>query len=140
MSSNANFNWYCFYEVGCELLEKEGEKYWRSAIGRFYYAAFCEARDFLISNNIFYNEDLKDDLTSGKSVVHGATRDIFKYAPEVNFHNEGKNISNKLFELRDYRNFADYDDQQRNFNFYANRAKADVDVVFRNLEKLSQVV
>lgn len=136
MSSDSNFKWYSFYEVGCELLEKEDSVYWRTAIGRFYYAAFCEAKDFLIYNNIYCNKDLKSKLTSGKGVVHSATQDIFKYSGDLNSHNGGRFVSDKLRELRDYRNVADYDSDARDFKNMAFRAKSISKAVFSKLDDL----
>ena len=78
MNNKTNFDWYKFHEVGCVLYETGGEENLRTAINRFYYGSFCQARDFLLNNNIFYNKTLKDDICSETGVVHEATRLIYK--------------------------------------------------------------
>ncbi|WP_455644935.1 hypothetical protein [Methanosphaera sp.] len=69
----------------------------RTAINRFYYAAFCEARDFLIKNieEINCKTKLKKQLTSKKGMGHGATSEIFNNMKNLNQFpsHKGKTIS-----------------------------------------------
>ena len=124
MIFNSIFDWYKFYEVGCRLYEQGSEEDLRTAINRFYYGSFCYARDYLISNNIFYDESLKRDLCSGRGIVHETTRLIFKKEKRLINHNEGKKIHDWLFDLRNYRNKVDYDPKNDfNLKFMAKQSK-----------------
>ncbi len=53
MSASDDFNWYWLHELGSLLLVRDEEAYLRTGINRFYFSAFCEARDYLINNKIF---------------------------------------------------------------------------------------
>ena len=65
MSASDDFNWYWLHELGSLLLSSDDEAYLRTAINRFYFSAFCEARDYLIKNKIFYNDKFEKILLSG---------------------------------------------------------------------------
>ena len=140
IENSDTFDWYEFYEMGCLLLKKGDEKSLRTAINRFYYASFCRARDYLIKNNIYHNEDLNDKLHSDKSIVHSATRDLFKYATEFRNSGTGRTIHDKLLELRDYRNSVDYDSNKiNNLIFYARRSEVDSKKLFNLIQDLEQI-
>ena len=54
MTNSDNFNWYWLHELGSVLLDSADEAYLRTAINRFYFSAFCDARDYLIRNLLLF--------------------------------------------------------------------------------------
>lgn len=84
-NDSSNFCWQEFNDLAVELSKSNKEVKLRTAIGRFYYASFCQARDYLINNKIFYNNDLKSQMCSQTSVVHKATINIYKYETKLKF-------------------------------------------------------
>ena len=105
-----DFEWIELYNLGVLLLKSNDEVYLRTAINRFYYAAFCQARDYLIENKIFYNNKYKKVLTTKEGNVHSATQEIYFLSNKLNDKTShyGKNISKKLYYLREKRNIVDY--------------------------------
>ena len=88
----------------------------------------------------YHNEDLNDKLHSDKSIVHSATRDLFKYATEFRNSGTGRTIHDKLLELRDYRNSVDYDSNKiNNLIFYARRSEVDSKKIFNLIQDLEQI-
>ncbi|MDO5841707.1 MAG: hypothetical protein Q4Q24_00365 [Methanobrevibacter ruminantium] len=137
MTNNSIFDWHKFHVVGCRLYESGSEENLRTAINRFYYGSFCQARDYLIHNNIFYDEDLKNDLCSGKGVVHEATRLIFLKEKRLINHRQGKKIHDWLVDLRDYRNRVDYNSSTDfNLEFMTRQSKIYSEKIFNTLENL----
>ena len=133
-----HFDWRNLYKIGCELAKSDDETYLRTAINRFYYGAFCYARDFLIEKNISgADRDLHDRLTNGGSDVHGATKECFKYCKNPALRNYGYQIADKLSQLRLYRNQVDYDcDSNHNFQFMAIQSKAFSKYIFDKIDEL----
>ena len=106
MTNSDNFNWYWLHELGSVLIDSDDEAYLRTAINRFYFSAFCEARDYLIRNKIYHNKKLKDMLRSNSGNTHLATRTIYYNANEFDNKKIGYKISTTLKDLRDIRNTA----------------------------------
>lgn len=135
MQNNPTFDWHKFYKIGCQLYDDGSEEDLRTAINRFYYGPFCYARDYLINNNIFYNNELKRDLCSGKGIVHEATRLIYKKETRLIDHNKGKKIHDWLFDLREYRNKVDYNSETDfNLKFMARQSKAYSKKIFDTID------
>jgi uncharacterized protein (UPF0332 family) len=74
------------------------EAYYRTAISRAYYAAFCIARNYL-----------RDTLQINISKVDAHNFVIHEFKERRNLKNS-HNIANTLYSLRQYRNDADYND------------------------------
>lgn len=109
MSKKSEFNWYNYYEVGVELLDSKNDAKLRTAIGRFYYSAFLQTRDFLDENKYYCNKTLKSNFKSKTGKVHGATIDICKYDKRLNSgSSKGKKLSRKLDYLKRCRRDVDY--------------------------------
>lgn len=138
MSASDDFNWYWLHELGSLLLVRDEEAYLRTAINRFYFSAFCEARDYLIKNKIFYNDKFEKMLLSGSGKVHSATKNIFKNAIEVNSETIGLDISNALEALRKNRNKVDYESPSKNFKRTALESQDDSLFVFNALNNLKR--
>ena len=136
MTNSDNFNWYWLHELGSLLLSSDDEAYLRTAINRFYFSAFCEARDYLIKNKIFYNDKFEKMLRSGSGKVHSATKNIFRNAIEVNNETIGLDIGNALEALRKNRNKVDYESPSKNFKRTALESQDDSLFVFNALNKL----
>lgn len=132
-----NFDWYKFHEVGCNLYDGGSDEELRTAINRFYYGAFCYARDYLIVNKIFHNNDLKEKICSNTGKVHEATRLIFKEEKKKINPKKGYNVHKYLYNLREYRNKVDYDsDADFNLNFMARKAKSYSEKIFDIVKNL----
>ena len=136
MSASDDFNWYWLHELGSLLLSSDDEAYLRTAINRFYFSAFCEARDYLIKNKIFYNDKFEKMLRSGSGKVHSATKNIFRNAIEVNNETIGLDIGNALEALRKNSNKVYYESPSKNFKRTALEYKDDSLFVFNALNKL----
>ena len=136
MSASDDFNWYWLHELGSLLLSSDDEAYLRTAINRFYFSAFCEARDYLIKNKIFYNDKFEKILLSGSGKVHSATKNIFRNAIEVNNETIGLDIGNALEALRKNRNKVDYESPSKNFKYSALKSENLSSFVFNTLRKL----
>lgn len=91
-----NFSWHDFLNLAKSLSERKDEASDRSAISRAYYAAFCTARDSLLTNNC--------PLSKG-SEVHGQVQDVLGKAKDF----DCQKIAQDLGRLRLDRNKADYD-------------------------------
>lgn len=109
MIKNPPFDWYKFYKLGYILSKHESDEYLRTAINRFYYSAFCYARDYLISKQIFHNKELKNEMLSNTGNVHKATREIFKKEKRQINPKKGRKVHKYLHSLRKNRNKVDYD-------------------------------
>ncbi|MBR5504294.1 MAG: hypothetical protein IKV87_07630 [Methanobrevibacter sp.] len=91
------FNWERFIDVAEHLRKfSKREEYQRTAVGRYYYACFLEARDYY---------KLKTKKNLGRFSAH--TR-LFEYFQDSDNSIE-KNIGEKLEELHNMRKNADYD-------------------------------
>ena len=136
MTNSDYFNWYWLHELGSVLLDSDDEAYLRTAINRFYFSAFCEARDYLIRNKIYHNKKLKDMLRSNSGNTHLATRTIYYNANEFDNKKIGYKISTTLKDLRDIRNTADYETKSKNFKNFAIDSKKDSLFIFNTLREL----
>lgn len=140
MTDTLDFDWHKFYELGCNLLDENTDESLRTAINRFYYAAFCYARDYLVDNNIFINDELDQQLKSGTGKSHKATRDIFKYGLSDYDSPKGRTIHDKLYELRNYRNRVDYNKESiSSLSLMTNRSKIDSKKIFDLIDELSSI-
>lgn len=140
MTNTFDFDWYKFYELGCNLLDENTDESLRTAINRFYYAAFCYARDYLIDNNIFIDDELEEQLKSGTGKSHKATRVLFKYGLDDCDSSKGKTIYDKLYELREYRNRVDYNKESiSGLYLMSNRSKIDSKKIFDLIGELSAI-
>ncbi|MFN4817115.1 MAG: HEPN domain-containing protein [Pseudanabaena sp.] len=101
------FNWSLYLVLAEQLLKdallypqpktdnKIDEAYYRSAISRAYYAAFCVTKNYLEEHHI----------TIPRKESH-----IF-VANELKNNRNTRKIAAVFISLRDYRNIADYDDK-----------------------------
>lgn len=119
-----SFNWGKFYDVGlCLTNISEKEEYKRSAVGRYYYAAFG-----LVKNYYEENHHQKVPSNEGHSF-------LIKNLKNSNFKEEvdlGKNLE----KLREYRNQADY---RNRFNLInVKRAEKKYKTIAEILEELDE--
>lgn len=134
---NKTFDWYKLHILGCKLYDNGTEEDLRTAINRFYYGAFCHSRDYLISNKIFIDKKHKTELYNPSSKVHSITRFIFKNEKRKLNHKKGKKIHDYLYNLREYRNEADYNSKVlSNLNFMAKRSKYCSEEIFNLIREL----
>ncbi len=92
------FNWEKFLDVAEHLRKySDKEEFQRSAVGRYYYACYLEARDI-------YNELI--GVPKGTKIEHW--RLIKELRKSRN--NSLKEIGNQLKKLFEYRKNADYDE------------------------------
>lgn len=89
-----SFDWKEYFTVAQELAKKDKEGYFRSAISRAYYGAFCLAR-----NKKGYKNYTGSD-------VHSKVIEAFKTEKDKNL----REIGAKLDMLRRQRNLADYNE------------------------------
>ena len=135
MNFTYSFEWKDFNEIADLLINLKSDAAYRTAINRYYFSAFCHARDYLILNKIFRNKKSKIIMNSDSSEIHKETREIFKEAP----FNHNKYIGDKIYrvlnDLRQKRNDVDYNKNSSvNLNL-CNYCKAKSKIVFDNLEK-----
>ena len=107
------FDWKEYLELSRFLLRQGGsagnqEAFLRSAVSRAYYAAFCHTRNYARSQLGFRSRDDADD--------HGALRQRLKKG-------KMRGISDKLQQLREWRNDCDYKDELK-FDLQSNAAAA----------------
>lgn len=98
-----SFDWREFLNLAKELCGKQcrpanDEAKWRTSVSRAYYAAFCEARNYLTG-------------VEGLDVPEGPEAHAFVITAFADRKDTGlRRISSRLDGLRDDRNKADYDD------------------------------
>jgi uncharacterized protein (UPF0332 family) len=124
-----NFDWLQYYDLAKELsgwpqvVIAQGEAKLRSAISRAYYAAFCEARNYLIDKG--HNLDTSKD-------VHKDVRQIFATGTD----SISKDIAENLDALRHIRNLADYEEQVRAIEERTKEALRRCNAILHQLTKL----
>lgn len=92
------FSWDKFYDVGsCMKNISQKEEYQRSAVGRFYYAAFG-----LVKN---YYEDKYHRIVPSNDSHSFLINELEKS------HGDEKTLGEKLRRIRRFRNYADYDNK-----------------------------
>ncbi len=113
------FDFRKVWQVANHLARENGEEYNRSAISRYYYSLFCCARLYLLLIMHEY------EFGYGKN-VHNRVCNRLKNSNDFTEHSLGK----RLEKLRELRNFADYDwnikDSEffrKNLNFAKNESK-----------------
>ncbi len=97
-----SFDWRLYIKLAGELINFQREKslaesYWRSAISRAYYGAFCLSRNFLSLRRI----------TLPRRNVHRFVIDRYKESVD----RDKRKIGIELDRLRKDRNDADYEDR-----------------------------
>lgn len=119
-----NFNWANFYDVGlCLKHISEREEYQRSAVGRFYYAAFG-----LVKN--YYEETHHKTVPSNNG--HSFLIENLK---KSNFEMEVA-LGTNLEKLREYRNHADY--RNKFYLFNVKRAEKKYESIVEILTDLNE--
>lgn len=136
MSSGDDFNWKKFYYLAEDLARNHNdESYYRTAIGRYYYASFGTVRDFILTNNLYRSEKSELIMKSNSGKVHQEVRDIFLHFNKHRNGSLGKDIATDLNHLRKSRNSADYnavfDYEKNGIDLCRSRANS----IFKNLEK-----
>jgi uncharacterized protein (UPF0332 family) len=125
-----SFDWSEYLDLARELvLQSSGpslsEARVRAAISRAYYAAFCQARNHLSSR-----QPQLDFPTDAE--IHRFVREQFQRRLEP----MSKAVAANLDRLRDWRNFADYQDTVRNLPYTAQLALSAADAVLTALSAL----
>jgi len=118
------FDWKKFFGVGeCLRNISHDEEYQRSAVGRYYYAAFG-----LVKNYFESNHHIKVPSHNGHSfLINNLKRSNFE---------EEVNLGTNLEKLREYRNHADY---RNKFNLYnVNRARKKYEKIIEILDELNK--
>ena len=109
------FNWERFIDVAEHLRKfSKREEYQRTAVGRYYYACFLEARDYY---------KLKTKKNLGRFSAH---KRLIKYFQNSDNTIE-KDIGEKLEELQKMRNNADYDE------YFNNRYKKESKELYKEI-------
>ena len=90
------FNWLLYMEVAEYLVRQRGESYYRSAISRAYYGAFCYARDTLAR--------VQSRTSSRRGDAHEQVINALKSDPRP----EVADLGESLHRLHTERNRADY--------------------------------
>jgi len=131
------FDWEDYHSLACELVLDDSPAKKRTSINRSYYSAYCIARDFLISNKAYLNNENKQTINSPESKAHSEVRKTFRDLHNV--HGRGdKKIGRKIFKtlnrLRDKRNLADYQKEFSNLENEANKCIIDSRNVIDNLD------
>lgn len=125
----STFDFERYYDLASELNESNDEAKKRSSISRSYYSAYIISRDVIIFNDCFIDSRCKEIMLSNNSIVHSELRRIFlEYHRTHNskssqFHKLnrlGKKIHDRLHDLRDYRNDADYGSDFNRIAYYSN--------------------
>ena len=118
------FTWDKFYDVGnCMKNISKKEEYQRSAVGRFYYAAFG-----LVKN--YYEENHHQKVPS-----NGAHFYLIKNLKKSNFKEE-VDLGVNLEKLREYRNHADY--RNKFYLFNVKRAEKKYKTIVKILDDLDE--
>ena len=104
------FDWKEYFNLANSINKNGSEAELRNGVSKFYNAAFCLSRNYLLENKLFLDKTSKKRMISDDSKVHSETINIFKNHKKLNYSQKGKKISNKLNYLRRYRNHVDYDD------------------------------
>ena len=115
------FNWGKFYDVGlCLRNISEKEEYQRSAVGRYYYAAFGLVRDYYEEkyHRIVPKNDSHSFLIEELEKSYGAE----------------KSLGENLRKMRKYRNFADY-----NNKFYLKNVEGSEEIYNEIIELLNSL-
>ena len=134
MSSEEKFDWCEYYNFADSFSGSDNPAELRSGISRFYYAAFCICRDFLINHKLFLpnNENI---IKSKSSKVHEEVVNTF-FNQKFIEKKYGKKIGRELSAMREKRNKADYESSnyafKQDYLYVKKRAK----IIFENLEKL----
>lgn len=133
---SSNFNWKNFFSLAENLSENHNdEASYRTAIGRYYYASFGTARNFILTNNLYRSKKSETIMNSNSGKVHQEARDIFLHFNKYREDSLGKEIATDLNHLRKSRNSADYnsvfDYEENSIDLCRSRANS----IFRNLEK-----
>ena len=121
------FDWKSFNRLSMELISNQSlreieEAYFRTAVSRSYYSAFCCARNFLVN---------KTGINSGEH-VHEFVRNEYERSVNRVEQTIGANL-NRLFRERLR---ADYDDTAGMDINRARTAHALANAVLKSLEKL----
>ncbi len=103
------FDWIEFKEIGDELLSTPRESYLRSSIDRYYYAIFCSAREYLIT-------DKNEKEFKSKKDIHKKVCKRMLYSK----NNNEIDIGMSLQFLRKMRNHADYDNDKEYYDYFQN--------------------
>ena len=118
------FKWEKLYDVGiCLKNISEKEEYQRSAVGRYYYAAFGLVK-------IYYEETHHKTVPSNDG--HSFLIENLK---KSNFEKEVE-LGNNLEKLREYRNHADY--RNRFYLFNVKRAEKKYETIVEILDDLNE--
>jgi hypothetical protein len=121
----SHFNWKEFNDVGNHLnnFSKE-ESYQRSAIGRYYYSCFGTVKEY-------YEKSFRKTLSSTN-----AHKTLIKYLLNSPFIEE-QEVGNILDNLRNNRNYADYNSKKL-CNRLVSESKKDVEKIFSILNDLHE--
>jgi uncharacterized protein (UPF0332 family) len=126
-----SFEWEDFKTLAFELCDRsDDEASQRTAISRFYYAAFCRLRDYIILTD---KHEFKKD-----SNIH---TEVIKYL--INEHRyiaEYGKIGRKLRRLRKNRNIADYESDMENKETLIIESKKHSDYIFKNINNLKEEI
>ena len=119
-----SFDWEKFYDVGdCLRNISEREEYQRTAVGRYYYAAFG-----LVKN--YYEETHHKKVPSNEGhsfLIENLKKSNFKEEVDL-----GKNLE----KLREYRNHADY--RNKFYLFNVKRAEKKYKTIVEILDQLKE--
>ncbi len=112
MLNNTKFDWYKYYKLAKSFENENDSAKLRTGIGRFYYSAFLESRDYIINRKLFLDKTSEETMLSSSGRVHRETRITFKKHEKLNHTCSGKKIAQRLNVLRKYRNMVDYDSEK----------------------------
>ena len=90
MLNNTKFDWYKYYELAKSFENENNSAKLRTGVGRFYYSAFLESRDYIINRKLFLDKKSKKTMLSTSVKVHNETRIIFETHEKLNYNGNGK--------------------------------------------------
>lgn len=138
MLNDAKFDWHEYFKLANSYNNENDSAKLRTGIGRFYYSAFLESRDFIIENELFLNKISKGIMLSTSGSVHRETRLTFKNHSKLNSSKIGEKIAQRLNILRKYRNMIDYDSKNpHDLKHIFNRCDSKAKRIFELLEELN---
>lgn len=124
----SHFDWYEFYKVAEELSQKDDEASIRSAISRYYYAAFCSARYYLVE---FKREE--------KFLTHNSAHKKVHEELQRSSNDNESELGDLLETLFEKRNNADYQWENVNKSYFSNElpiVREKVNLAFEHISAL----
>ena len=125
-----HFDWYDFFKLANELSERDDEASIRSAISRYYYSAFCSARQYLI--------EIKSEVRFED--WRGIHTEVYRHLKSSKDDNEAE-LGELLESLFESRKCADYDWKNTDITYFKNElgvVQEKVNLAFEDINALKE--